>query len=233
MRKKLPEIKRKFETIGINNETIELGIIVPSQKVLQEAAFQYSKAFSKGLREGLLTNAEAEKIVKERGLWGAEKLKEIAEIEEEIDLKERILVDKEKEKLSDNVALEIAYELATLRDKKFNLQRPIQSIYNNTAESRAEEIRIEFLTSNCIINPKDNKIFFKNHDDFLDMADGPAARESVYQLMTFMNGLDANFLEKLPEAPYIKKEQEKILKKLEEDTKKLEKKIKSEEKKQG
>lgn len=217
---KKPEIKRQFEVID-NGEKTTLGICSPTQRALQEAAMKYSKIFSDAVRQGFLLNTEVEKIIKDRGIWGPEKQKEIEGVVEEIEIKEGFIKD---ETVPKEDKIKIAYELINLRDKKFKMQREINTIYNNTAENRAEEARLQFLTSQCIVRVPNCEKFFRNYEDFIEKSGTPAAGEAVYQLITFMNGLDADFLDKLPESPYIKEEQEKIIKELKKASESLDKK---------
>jgi hypothetical protein len=199
---KVIKIERKFDTKDGDN-TITLGIVKPTQKIIQESQMQYSKAFSDYFRKGLLLNKEVEKIVKERDLWDEKSREEFNDLQEGIQKKEDFLNEKNLE-LNDEDAITAAYELSALREEKWRLQREVQSIYDNTAERRAEDVRVQYLTSQCIYDVKTNKSYFKNYEDFIDKSDTQVVGDSIYQMMIYLNGLEQNFMDVLPETKYIK-----------------------------
>lgn len=197
------DIKRTFDSVDESGKTVTLGIVIPTQKIIQDAQLQYAKAFSKCLRDGLLVNAEAQKVIRDRDLWDKNVEQEFYNLTKDIAAKEKILNDGII--LNDKNLTDTAYEVAFLREKRYQLQRQTQSIYNNTAENRADEVRVQYLTSQCIVDAKTGEAYFKSFDDFLEKLDTKIAADCSVQMMTYMNGLDANFMDNLPEARYIKK----------------------------
>jgi len=206
--KKKPAIERKFTTENEDGKELILGIIKPTQKILQEANMKYSKSFGDGMRDGLLINREAEKIIKERNLWDEEVTEDFKNIQNEIFEKEKFLFGIHE--LTDEKAIAAAHELSILRERRWAAQRHIQSIYNNTAESRADEMRIQYIASQCMYNIDTNEPYYKSYNDFVDKSDTKAAGDSVYQVMIFLNGLSQNFMDELPEAKYLKAETEVV-----------------------
>ena len=67
---------RIFNSKDKDDKDIILKLNAPSQKILSKGDFIYRQHFSKSIVGGIMTNAQANKIVKENGIWTDEQEKE-------------------------------------------------------------------------------------------------------------------------------------------------------------
>lgn len=204
-----------FVSKDAEGKDVELKFVWPNRKVRTEADFIWKKAYSHALRAGFLTEAEALRILKEKGIWSEkddereqEARSNIAKLELELEQCE----DKEKGE-------QICNDIRELRAELNRLRNIITSATNNTAEIFATENKYEFLASTCVVYNNDKRAF-KNIDEFREKLDvEPYAIECYNQAMvyTYENALkidlDALMNETLPEDKWVSKLEEEELEK--------------------
>ena len=104
----------KFQEAVVTEDGSTINVVVkkPTNDQLKEADIHKAKAWNKAFREGVMTKAEVEKIMVERGIWSEEKSKVEARLTQEIlELEKRLYRGdgKAAPKLSDgrDIALEM------------------------------------------------------------------------------------------------------------------------------
>jgi hypothetical protein len=156
------------------------------------ADWEYSKVFQKAVMDDIPTNKEMTKFIERKGLWGKEEEDKIASIQEEI-TKQIAILGKMTEGSANYEAAE--EKINSLRQDIFTLQQERQKYFNNTAESKADEAKMSFLIFKCTEDAETGKPLWKTYDDFKNEEDQGTVNTIVYQFLTFINGLPADFLQ--------------------------------------
>jgi hypothetical protein len=168
-----------------DGKEVEIKFLKPSQKVISRGDFVYREHFGKSVRAGLMTNAEAEKLLKDRNIWNDERESEAIDIQVRInDLEEKFSLDTA---IDTNEGLKIYKELKELRSDLLSLTNIRRAIVDNTAEAMAAEMRTQFYASECVVYNHNGQRVFKNLDDFMSKLGEELA------LDCYRNALIANY----------------------------------------
>ncbi len=184
---------RIFTTKNDNGEDLVLRFKRPNQLVLSKAELTYRTAFSRAFRQDIITNAEVEKLLRDRGLWDEEQQEKSEE------LRQKILELEEKLKdpaLSNEDGDTICASIDILRLEVMSDNLVYQSIADNTCEAIAKESQNEFLCSECIVDNKTSTKVYKDVDDFKARMDESIAADAFRE--TVIAVLEARIGQSLP-----------------------------------
>lgn len=204
------ETIRIFKSKDKTDKELVLKFTRPNQTLISKGDFIYREFFSKAVRSGIMTNAEANKILKERGIWGDEQEQELVRLRVQLGQLELELNDKVKED-----GLELYKQIKRLREQTEDLQGVKSGISDNTAESVASEMRTQFFASECVVYNDSGKRVFKDLTEFLQRLDEPLALDSYRQALIsnfeHMLGIKmpAELDSTLPEDKWLKAQAEK------------------------
>jgi len=171
---------RVFTTKDKSGKDLVLEFRKPSQTVLNRAELVFKKTFSNCFREGILTSAEVEKLLRARGMWNDEKELEGSVLQIKIAELESKLDDKS---LDEAEARLIAEELVMLRSQLMAHNEPIVSVAENTCESVGNEERNQFLITQCIYHKKTGFRVYRSVEEFKNRAEEQAAADSYKEVM--------------------------------------------------
>jgi len=146
-----------------DGKELQLRFVKPSQKVVSRGDFVYREHFGKSVRAGLMTNAEAEKLLKDRNIWGEAQEEEAVDLQTRINTLEDKISELDSEKVNDG--MEIYRQLKTLRTDLDALGNIRRSIVDNTAEAVAAEMRTQFYASECVVYNSNGQKVFRNLED--------------------------------------------------------------------
>jgi hypothetical protein len=166
---------RVFTTKDKDGEEVVLKFKRPSQTVLSKAELSYRTAFSRAFRQDIITNAEVEKLLRDRGLWDEDQQKKVNELRSRIGELEESLEDTD---LSNEQGKAVCEELDKLRLEIMSANAIYQTIADNTCETIATEERNQFLCSECVVDNKTGLRVYKNVDDFKSRMDEPTALDA-------------------------------------------------------
>lgn len=167
-----------------------LQIRYPKVEENRLADWEYSKVFQQAVMDDIPTNREMEDLIKKKKLWTKKDDERIEKIREEIQKQLTVLSKMESEK---NM-LPIEMKIEELRDEMFGLQQEKQKYFNNTAEAKADEAKMSFLIHKCTEYADTGKSVWSTYSDFKEEEDQQTVNMIVYQFLTFINGLPADFL---------------------------------------
>jgi hypothetical protein len=167
-----------------------LQIRYPKVEENRLADWEYSKVFNQACMDDIPTNREMEELIKRKKLWTSEDDEKIEKIREEIE-KQLVLLSKME---SEKAIAPIESKIKALRDEMFGLQQERQRYFNNTAEAKADEAKMSFLIHKCTEYADTGKPVWPTYDDFKNEEDQETVNLIVYQFLTFINGLPADFL---------------------------------------
>lgn len=202
----------------------------PSQKVLTKGDFVYRQVFSSAIRAGILTNAEATKLLKDRGIWDEEKEEKAQAMRKDI----KALEDRfDDAGLSNEDGKSNCAKLTKLRNELGDLNGLFTSVTDNTAEALAHESRIKFYAAECTVENESGARVFKDAEEFDEKLNHPtnvsAYREALISNFERVLGVDipGGLAAELPEnkwmasrgldskeQPKVEKEEKKTKKKL-------------------
>jgi hypothetical protein len=171
---------RIFKTKDKDDEELVLKFVRPSQKVLNKSDLIYRTAFSKALREGVLTNAEVDKILRERGIWDDTKEEEAAEIRTKINGLEEKLADSS---LTNKQGAALCAEVSKTRLELLRHNSIYTTVADNTCENMGNEARTQYLCAACVYDNKTGLKVYKDVEDFKDRLDEVAALDSYRETM--------------------------------------------------
>lgn len=151
-----------------------------NQVVLSRGDFIYREYFSKALRAGVMTNAEALKILRDREIWGESQEKEIVDFQVKLYELEASLKDQKKRDAS---SLSLYDEIKRVRKDLQQASSVRSNVLDNTAESMAAEMRTQFFASECSVYNNTGKRVFSSLKDFLSRLDEDVATDSYKQAL--------------------------------------------------
>lgn len=190
---------RIFTAKTADGKEVELRYKKPSQSVLSKADFVFREHFSKAVRAGVMTSAEAEKLLADRAIWTEKEVKELSEARNKLfDIE-----DKFTESLGKDEGLTLYRETKALRGRIEMLQELRKSIMDNTAENIASEMKNQLLASECVVYHNSGSKVFKDLADFNSRLDDPMTIECYRQVLlaSYQNvlGIDLDkYAEKRP-----------------------------------
>lgn len=172
----------------------------PTQREINEGEFVYKTKYSEALRFGALTGAEASKIIESREIWNKEDDKKLAELFLELSVQSKVLEDTND--LAEGAAL--LNKMFDIRNQilKLNLKR--NNILDNTAESYADDHRLQYYVVACTFDETNKKVF-ATLDDFLDQANSDLGKKALVKTIHLIANDGRDFLEDWPETVWKKK----------------------------
>lgn len=167
-----------------------LQIRYPKVEENRLADWEYSKVFNQACMDDIPTNREMDELIKKKKLWTSKDDERISKIQEDIE-KQLVLLSKME---SAKAIAPIESKINALRDEMFGLQQEKQRYFNNTAEAKADEAKMSFLIHKCTEFADTSKPVWVTYADFKNEEDQTTVNLIVYQFLTFINGLPADFL---------------------------------------
>jgi len=156
---------RIFTSKDVEGNELTLKFVRPNQAVLSKAELVFRSAFSKAFRADIITNAEVEKMLRERNIWSDDERNQATDLRVKIIELENKLEDNNAS-LSNDQGVALCNEITTLRLKLMSLNSIYQTIADNTCETVAQESRNRFLCSQCIVDNTTGLRVYKDVEDF-------------------------------------------------------------------
>jgi hypothetical protein len=194
--------KEKGFKFKLGDKELNLKIVRPSVKVLQEATKVYNRAYKEALDSGAMLRLKLDNYMEKQGLWDQDMEIKFKTLKAEINRAEKQILEGGF-KLSDCKKLAL-----DLKEKRAELQNMVSlknDLDSNTAEGQATNSRFNYLVSACLVYSDNSKPYFKDLEDYLTNADNDLAVEAAKNLMLLMYEADDNFEATLPENKFLKK----------------------------
>jgi len=203
--KKKIEVERKDKKTGevetvIQNKTVKTPVkfVVkkPTRRLADEAEVFYSVELSKAIKMGIVTKAMLIKKYADNGGALSEEeskdllksLKKLNDLENEYKL---VVTTKDKKKEEKQKELEL--QISTLRRDMINLESSIQSVYQHTADAKAErETLLWYVINLSKVEGKDGEL-----KDWFDGFDYEEKLEDFYTKYELEEGFDFEVVAKL------------------------------------
>ena len=171
----------------------------PTASDIRDSDWNYSKTYSKSLVEGIYTSSEMNDILKKRGIIGPEYDKRAQELS---DILESTLTNMYTLS-TDGERKKAAEEAEKIRNDIFQWNHRLNGPMSNTCEQIADDAKLEFLTSRIVVSDK-GELIWKDYDAFLNDSDPLLPARAKFEVMLYLQGLDSDFLDQVPEAVVLK-----------------------------
>jgi hypothetical protein len=103
----------------------------------------------------------------------------------------------------DDKRKELAEEAEKIRNEIFQWNHRLNGPMSNTCEQMADDAKLEFLTSRIIVS-NNGELIWEDHDAFLNDSNPILPSRAKFEVMLYLQGLDSDFLDQVPEAIVLK-----------------------------
>lgn len=170
--------------------------ILPINPVVRlESNRYYAQAFNEAITNGYQLKLEVEKMLESKGLLDTTKDELDSENIRgelkllEISLRKGVLDNK---KLSKDDGRKVALSMRKLREKLSSKGRTLNSYFQNTAESYAENVRIQFFVFSCTVDATSGVRYWKSFEEFKNDS-GPVIDAATSKFFNVITNLDVDY----------------------------------------
>jgi hypothetical protein len=200
----MSEVKNKmvFKARDENGVELDLAIVRPNQKQVNDGQKEYNKAFREAVDSRAILRARVDQLMREQKLWDDDK-------QARFDSIQKILLENERKlavggiKLSE--AKKLAIEMRAARVELRGLLTERNELDANTAEAQAYNARFNYYVSCCVVYNNDKKPYFSSYEDYLKRGDGEVGVQGAMHLAMLLHGMDPDYENKLPENQFLTK----------------------------
>lgn len=189
---------KDLKTIIINEK--EYTLKRPDKKCINEAQIVYSKAWMDAIKAGSLVRTKLEEYLAENGIWTAQKESQYQSALKKIEDKTAQLVGG---KMSLKNGRKLSLEIKRLRLELRDLLVERTSYDSLSAESIAENVRFDFLVSQCIY--EGDRPLFSSLDDYNARCEEDWISNLVSEFASVMYELNDDYESSLPENKFLTK----------------------------
>lgn len=186
--------RRHFSIQTLGGSTKDYYIGTPTADDVRKADWEHAKTYNRALKEGVFTMGEMTEILLSRNIIGPDYEKTGEELK--VSLAEKI-VSMERE-LDKDARVQLAFEVAKLREEVFQWNHRMTGPMANTCESMSNDARTEYLTSAVVQDKAGNRIW-PSFDDYRNEKDLALQTKARFEVMLWLEGVDSDFLDKSPE----------------------------------
>jgi hypothetical protein len=201
---------RVFKSVMPDGKEVELRFNRPTQKILQDAEFEFKKYWARCMRSGIMSQAEALKMMKQNNIWTEEDEQAILEHRTRIASLEKEFT----EDLSEENGKALFAQIKRLRSDMQDINSKFTNIYENTAENMAGDYRLQYLAANCVVYNDTGKRVFKDVEELISRAQESIVSDSYSEAL--VSNFEINYGiqfpptgELLPENRWLKSFEEK------------------------
>jgi hypothetical protein len=161
---------------------------------MNEADLIYKTKYSEALRYGALTAAEAQKIIDDRQIFTAEDTANVKELFFKLHRLGEELMKEERFA----PAADIIFKMEEVRGDIMRINMRKNNILDNTAESYADEHRLQFYTVACTFHEDDQPVY-KDVDEYLEYAETELAKKALVKVIHLIANDGKDFRLEWPE----------------------------------
>tara|TARA_B100001564_G_scaffold359904_1_gene383756 strand:+ start:2321 stop:3181 length:861 start_codon:yes stop_codon:yes gene_type:complete len=193
-------------TVGEGEEKRELSFMVkkPNNFVQNKANALFTKWLHEFIRDGIMTKKELENYMEEKEIWTKAKEKEQQDLAVRIRELTKDLYQGKRGKRKAEEGKQIAVDIKMARLELQNLIAEKMSLEQNTAESLADNMKFDYLVSECTYDAKGKEKVYKTLDEYNEGADDELAFAAAATLAQLLYSIDRDYEEELPENKFLK-----------------------------
>lgn len=167
---------------------------LPNQRDMNDGDLVYKTKYSEALRFGALTAAESLRIIDERKIYGPEDDVKIRDLFFKLyELGKNLM---ETDKFA--AAADLIFKMEKVRTDILRINMRKNNILDNTAESYADEHRLQYYTVACSFHEGGQQIF-KNVDEYLERAGEEIAKVAITKTIHLIANEGKDFRTEWPE----------------------------------
>ena len=189
----------KFK-VFVGGEEVEFEIKEASLADQRESQKVYNQAFSDAIKSGCIVRGRLEQLLKDQNLWSEDKDRELAALQTKVSNQDKILA---KGGISLKQAKNIAMNMRDLRDEMKVLVSSKTNLDSHTAEGQADNARVNYLVSVCVVYTDTKKPYFNTYLEYLNNSSSDVGVVGANKLASIMYGLDSDYEKKLPENKFL------------------------------
>lgn len=193
-------LKKAF-TVKLNDgNSLELAIVKPSPAQTTEAQTQSNLAFDRAMKTKAPLRAQIDEFLRERGLWDDARQAKFSELQKKI-LDAQLQIQKGG---NVNKLKNLALEAMKLRNEIVEMSSVRNELDGNTVEGIAENARLNYLFSVCLVDNDSGEPYFKSYEDYLKSTETEVINEGLKSFYAFVFGSDT-VVEDTPEQKFLKR----------------------------
>jgi hypothetical protein len=190
--------KKIVETIDRDGNPLFLAITKPSASLKNMGDKVYAKAWREALDAKYILSARLMDVAKANGLWGDEQQATLDAIDERLAAAERKLkkggiplwgLEKNEDDSPKDTVQNICYGMLADRSERIKVFTGVNSLIEKTCETYAEAFRQAFIIANTTVYQEDQKLFFKNVDDYNNRFDEKAVQDVTDAAQELLYGI--------------------------------------------
>lgn len=193
--------KRLFTVQLQSGKEVKLSTRVATQEELNDAEFEYSKAFNHAIMNGIMPQSRMLSELLKNGIWSEERDEAIEEQRQKVIKLEDLMDDEETDKER------VAEELKEARTLLYEMRQEKTDLLSHTAEAKADEAQRSFIVSRVTEDAKSGIRVWKKFNDYVTEEDANLVFRATYEYLTFVNNLPSDFMDQLPENQVASKEE--------------------------
>lgn len=198
----MQKTKESFVTKDENDKELNITVVFPTNKNLQDAQMIYNIKMADLIRRGeLLSRNQLDGYLNKLDLWTTEDQLLFIKMQKELREMEKILITSNIETPEGK---KIAIEMRTKREIMLSIYSKRSQFDETTMESVAEQHRFNFLITKCAIDTITGACVYKNIDDFIDKQNEQYSIDIAKILAAFVFGYKKDFAKQLPENRWLK-----------------------------
>ena len=180
--------------LNFEHEDKKLYVRMPNQKEINDGDLVYKTKYSDALRYGALSAAEANNIITKREIWTPTDDAEVRDLFIKLqELGEKLMGT---DKFSN--AAGVIFDMERVRTDILRKNMTKNNILDNTAESYADDHRLQFYCVACSYYGDDNPVF-ADVDDYLERAGEDVAKLCMTKLIHLIANDGKDFRSEWPE----------------------------------
>jgi len=185
------EIEGYLEQIFTGSKLVDVDdttILIkhPDNKVLMKARRIYDSEYKKSIEEGLLSARDMKKIIEERNLIPVEDREKIGKLESKLEAQKVLLAKTTKVKANQDRIKGIIHEI---EEEIRQLKLKEKSKLSMTADNRAEESKILFLSWSSIFDYETDERYWSKYKDFLNESSLDFRNRVISEFIMFYSGI--------------------------------------------
>lgn len=198
----MKNLKETVKTKDKDGNDLELAVLHPTYSLTHKQQLEHNKSFREALESGCILREALDKFMRQQNLWDDER-------QNEYDMLQQKVADGEDKLAAGGIKLSEARNLAVeIRVYRLQLKALVAerlSLDSKTAQGQAENHSFNWLLSQCVVNDKDGKQYFKSVEDYYDKANEQATIDCAKVLAGIVYGLPRDYEKNLPENKFLLK----------------------------
>lgn len=185
------EIETYLEQIFTGSKIVDVdGVTIllkhPDNRVLMKARSIYDFEYKQSVEEGLLPAKDMQKLIEERNLISTEDREKISKLESKLEAQKVILAKTTKVKANQDRIKGIIHNL---EEEIRQLKLKEKSKLSMTADNKAEESKILFLSWQGVFDFETDKKYWPDYKDFLNESDSSFRNKVISEFIMFYGGI--------------------------------------------